>query len=195
MKHFRLAAAAVLVVVVLSGCGIARSLTTRHYGFNYAIKSPPPLDSTVGTPADMPFVVASNAVIADDLVSKFDKYHGGVDWAGLNYTATLSRGEAATVKFLVSLTAPTGSVGQYVVPADAVQLEDFTLTTAAPQLVVTEPSTAPNAALVTFMNTMLRNNNGGAITVYLYFKISSPSGGHLALTGISIKGIAHGSLF
>jgi len=98
-----------------------------------------------------------------------------VDWAGLNYTATLSRGEAATVKFSVSLTAPTGSVGQVVVPADAVKLEEFTLTSAANQLVKVEDAAHSNLALRDFMNTALRTSPGGAMTVYLYFEITRPA--------------------
>jgi hypothetical protein len=185
----------VVALVVLCGCGALRSLTTQHYAFSYAIPAPPAFSSPVGTPPGEPYVTDTTVTITDELVTKFDKYHGGVDWAGLVYNADLSRGTNVNLKFLVSLTAPVTVGGVVQVPADAVQLEDFTLTSADPTLSVDETQSTPNTALATFLANSLRTASG-SLTVYLYFEVTAPSGGgDLALSQISIHGLAHGSLF
>lgn len=196
--HSMRSVSAILVLSVsammLAGCGAMRALTTKHFDFNYAVPAPPPLDSPIGTPAGHPLVVTSSATISDDLVRKFDKYHGGVDWAGLSYQATLSRGSDVSVRLMASLTAPSGSGTDVQTPADAKVIEDFTLTAAQNSITKDETSSSPNAALQSFLNDML-NNSSGDVKVYIYFELSSPTGGRLTVQSIAIKGRAHGSLF
>ena len=194
MKYLGVLVVTACFAALVSGCGVARSLTTKHFDFNYSIPAPPAFDSTVGTQANQPLVLSTSATIEDDLISKFDKYHGGIDWAGMNFTANLTRGDNVNLKFLVSLTAPTGAIGAMQVPSDAVQIEDFTLTATQNTLTHTETSTTANEPLRKFLETSVRQANGN-LKIYLYFRITAPSGGRLALSKISLAGLAHGSLF
>lgn len=183
------------VLFLISGCGVMRTLTTKSFTFHYDVGNPPAIDSPAGTPAGDPLVVSTHADISDDLVKKFDKFNGGIDWAGMKYTAELKRGTDLNLKMLASLTPPTGSGLDVVIPSDAVQIEDITLTAA--QSVVIRDETVEgsrNPALRDFIKAILDASTGN-IRVYIYFVVSSPDGGRLEVTNISIDGKAHGSLF
>jgi hypothetical protein len=183
------------ILLLVSGCGVMRSLTTRYFNFSYTVGNPPALDSPTGTPAGKPLVVSTYADITDDLVKKFDKYNGGIDWAGMKFTAELKRGSQVNLKLLASLTPPSGSGTDVVIPSTATQIEDITLTTA--QNIIIRDETVDgnrNEPLRNFISNMLHDSNGN-VRVYIYFVVSSPEGGRLEVKGISINGKAHGSLF
>lgn len=198
MKGFTLKLVVIaLLIVALAGCGTLRSLTTRKYPFTYPVPDP----GTITSPLAGTVVVTSSATITDDLVSKFDKYHGGIDWAGLSFTTQLGAfppGAAlanVTVDFYASETAPVGTPPNVQVPADAVLIEHLALSAATPTISRQETEASPNAGLRDFINAALRNNTGTSKTVYVYFKISSDAPGSISLNGISLNGRAYGSLF
>lgn len=187
---------AITVVILVGGCGAVRSLTTRNFMFAYDVGNPPAIDSPVGTPAGHPLVVTTHADITDDLVKKFDKFHGGIDWAGMKFRAELTRGNDVNLKLLASLTPPTGSGTDVALPADASLIEDITLTSALRVITRDETTTgAHNEALRKFIADTLNSSSGGNVRVYIYFEVSSSSGGRLVVTNISINGKAHGSMF
>lgn len=195
MKKVVVSLSVISILMLLSGCGVMRSLTTKYFNFSYNVGNPPAIDSPVGTPDGHPLVVSAHADIADDLVKKFDKYNGGIDWAGMKFNAELTHGTQMNLKMLASLTAPAGSGTDIVIPSDAVQIEDITLTAA--QSVIVRDETVDgsrNEPLRKFISDILHNSNGN-LRVYIYFAVSSPSGGRLVATNISINGKAHGSLF
>ncbi|MHB1458865.1 MAG: hypothetical protein ACYC0V_18290 [Armatimonadota bacterium] len=185
----------VLILFLLNGCGVMRTLTTKYFTFSYNVGDPPAIDSPVGTPNGDPLVVATHADIADDLIKKFDKYNGGIDWAGMKFTAELKRGTQMNLKMLASITPPTGSGMSIVIPSDAVQIEDISLT-AAQSIIIRDETIEGNRnePLRKFISDMLQNSSGN-LRVYIYFVTATPDGGKLVVTNISINGKAHGSLF
>ena len=195
MKNIISLLIAISILLLVGGCGVMRTLTTKSFNFSYDVGNPPAIDSPVGTPSGHPLVVSTYANIADDLVKKFDKYNGGIDWAGMKFTAQLTRGTQVNVKMLVSITPPTGSGTNVVIPPDAIQIEDITLT-AAQNVIIRDETVdgSRNEPLRKFISDTLQNSSGN-LRVYIYFAVSSPDGGGIEVTSISINGKAHGSLF
>src|SRR5690242_17472160 len=71
-------AAAVFCNAFLSGCGVARDLTTQHRTVTYTASLPPvPANSMSHT----------QIALSDEVRSTYSKYHGGVDWTRLAYEA------------------------------------------------------------------------------------------------------------
>lgn len=188
-----------LFALVLSGCGTLRALTTRHLDFNYAVPDAINLTSPVSGVA----VTTSSVTITGDLVNKFDKYHGGIDWAGLTYTATATASPLASgspfptvdVKFYASLQAPTGSFPNIQIPSDATLIEQFILSPDMPSITRDSTADSSNPVLRDYLEKILRENTGGDKKVYLYFQVSSTEPGNLKITNLAVKGSAHGSLF
>lgn len=194
MRRLRLLPIAVFMILATTGCGVLRGLTTKYFSFNYPIPSPPAIDSPVGTPEGSPLVVSSSANITDDLVTKFDKFHGGVDWAGMRYTASLTRGESVNLQLLTSLTAPTGSGTNVTIPADAALIEEVALTSSNNTITKNETASNQNEPLRSFIESAL-SKTSGSIRVYIYFRVTSPTGGRLVISNVGLQGKAHGSLF
>ena len=185
----------ILLIPFVNGCGALRSLTTKHFDFDYTVSNPAVFDSPTGTPDGEALVTSTYATIADDLVNKFDKYHGGIDWAGLKYNAQLQRGDEVRLKLMASLNAPIGSGMNIELPDNAALISDITLTSADNTIIKDETTIGNrNEALRTFLEDTLDNSNG-MFKVYIYFIVTSPTGGRLVVKDISISGRAHGSLF
>lgn len=194
MKKIGLALTTLMLLAAVAGCGALRSLTTKHFDFSYPVPAPPVIDIPTGTTAGQPFTTAVHVDVADDLARKFDRYHGGIDWAGMQYHATLTRGSDVNVKMLASVTPPSDPGAGMQAPSDAVQIEDLTLASTQGSVTKDETAGSPNEDLRSFMDYALRNTTGD-LRVYIYFQVSAPNGGHILLDNVAIKGQAHGSLF
>lgn len=179
-----------LLPLALTGCGVARSLTTRHLDFEQNIV--PSLNGgavyqsvsdTHGPVGPLPFEIQING----DVRTKFDQYNGGVDSAYLTY-AISNEGSASVRLRLWTIVAAGSPIFQDTAPL----LLDVNIP--AGQTVVVDKNTAARSeALRSTAETILRN---GSVKANLYFEADSPdAAAKVTVTQLTVAGRAHGSLF
>lgn len=181
---------AALIPIVLAGCGIARSLTTRHLDFDQNIvpslnggSAYESISDTHGPIGPLPFELQ----LTGDVRDKFDKYNGGVDSAYLTYS--ISNAGSADVRLRVWTIVAAGK------PAfqdSAPLLLDVTVP--AGQTVSVDSSTATRSeALRSTAENVLRN---ASVQANLYFESDSTAGSaKVTVNRLDVAGRAHGSLF
>lgn len=179
------------LVALLSGCGAMRSLTTKRISFGPYNAA----DQTFASPVAGTMVVTSSFEITGDVISKFDKYNGGIDWAGISYLAQATQpAPDINIKFYISTTAPVGAPPNVQVPAGSALIDEINLSALSPTA-SKNADADHNAALAHVIDAALRAGSGGNQTIYVYFQASTSGPGSMSITGISVKGVAHGSLF
>jgi len=191
MRNRTLLIACVLLLglPLLMGCGALRSLTTKHFDFRYTVLSGT-LNFPGATPADS--LPKFSVAITDDLASKDDRYHGGIDWAGLEYTAINGSASASREVRMYASTLGNLTASELSDPSKATLVESLTLAPGETKVVdQLEPGNVP---LANFLAYMLGQTSDR--TVYLYFKLTSDDPAvTLRISNLLIKGRAHGSLF
>jgi hypothetical protein len=140
---------------MLSGCGVARQLTTQHKTYSYTVSLPP-----------MPANTESNSQFAIDanVRDTYHKYHGGVDWTKLAYQASNgSTLQPATFKTYVSLTSgiAANQLDQQATLIDTIDLA------AGENRTVTLAQAANNDVLKSFLANALSQNQVDNIYVYV----------------------------
>ena len=94
-RSFPRAVSAALLAGLLSGCGLARQLTTQHRTYTYSVSLPPVPANTMGH---------GQVTLDEQVQNTYNKYHGGVDWTRLAYQARNSSAlQSSTLKVYVSL--------------------------------------------------------------------------------------------
>lgn len=180
----------VLIPVLLAGCGVARSLTTRHLDFDQNIVPSlnggavyESISDTHGPIGPLPFELQLNGDVRD----KFDKYNGGVDSAYFTYS--ISNESTANVRLrLWTIVAAGSPVFQDTAPL----LLDVTIP--AGQTVIVDSSNAVRSeALRSTAENVLRN---ASVRANLYFEADSADGAaKVTVNRLDVAGRAHGSLF
>jgi hypothetical protein len=149
-----LAAAALLSLVILSGCGVARKLTTRHKTFTYTVDLPPAPANTMAH---------GQYTLDEEVQNTYNKYHGGVDETRLAYRArNSSAAQPATLKLYVSV---NGSLSSSQLEEQATLVETIALTPSEERTVPL--ATAPNnAPLRAFLADVLSRTSVTAVHFY-----------------------------
>jgi hypothetical protein len=175
-------AGAALTMAALTGCSLARSLTTEHKTFTYSIAMPP-------VPAN---VTEQGQLTLDEQVENtYSKYHGGVDWSCLGYQASNSSAiQPATVKLYASL---SGSVASNQLDQQATLIQTITVNPSASQTVSIDQAPKDDA-LSSFLSQALSQHQ--VTTIYFYAAGSSADPSAVVnIQNFTARVQVHGSYF
>lgn len=185
---------AVLCCIPLAGCTIARQLTTRGLDFTENLipdrnggKPYSAVSDTGGPIGPLPF----NIQITGEVRDKFDRYHGGVDWAYLSYRAVNTAKAPARVRLWATL---SDSINHCPVDNnDATLILDVTLP--PNQTVEFRRGDGSNIEeLRRIVEALLRAPETSAACVYVQAECADVNG-IIRLEELNVEGRAHGSLF
>ena len=196
IKYKALILAAVAASIALSGCSLGRQVTTKRFDFTQNIipdrNHGAPYVTTPNTGGE-PVLVTFQIEITGDVRSKYDRYHGGVDYAFLTYDATSKSNAPIRVRLW---TKPARDLSSCPQPAD--------VATTAPVLDVTIPpggrvtfnkSQGSNVeSLRQVVESLLNNPGNSAACVYVQAETTDPAG-VITINKLEVEGQAHGSLF
>jgi hypothetical protein len=174
--------AAGIGAALLSGCSLARDLTTRHKTFTYSVSLPP-------VPAN---TMAHGSYTLDEQVQNtYSKYHGGVDWTRVAYHArNNSAVQPATMKLYVSLAdnVPSNQLDQ-----QATLIETIALTPSEDRTVTLDQA-PKNEPLRAFLASAL--SQGNVSTLHFYGAVSSSDAtATITMPDFTTQVEAHGSYF
>lgn len=194
-----------LAAITLSGCSLARQATTRGLGFtenllptrNHGSSYSTGTTDTGGPIGPLPFDIQ----ITGDVRDKYDKYHGGVDWAFLTYKAENSGSQPVRVRLWATLAGTLNECPEIIVDADgnaqvppeATVILDVTL----PPHSITDNYAAPRhnvEELRNIVQALLERPDKAAACVYTEAQSADPNG-NITILDLNVVGRAHGSLF
>jgi hypothetical protein len=167
---------------LLSGCGLARDLTTQHRTYAYTVSLPP-------VPAN---TMEHGQVTLDEQVENtYNKYHGGVDWTRLAYQAQNSSAiQPSTLKLYVSL---SGSLTANQLDQQATLIETMTLAPSENRTVTLAQAPTNNAFRAFLANAL---SQGSASTVHFYaLNSSTDPSATVTLQSFTTQVQVHGSYF
>jgi hypothetical protein len=167
---------------MLTGCGVARSLTTQHRTYSYTVSLPP---VPANTEANSQFAIDSN------VQGTYQKYHGGVDWTKLAYQASNgSTLQSATFKTYVSLTngIPADQLDQQATLIGTIDLAPSENRT------VTLAQAAKNEPLRAFLANALSHSQVDNIYVYVATS-SADATAMVTVQDYTVQVGVHGSYF
>ncbi len=195
-----LTAVAILACLALTGCSVARQLTTRSLDFtenlipsrNGGKSYSTGLSDTGGPIGPLPF----NIQITGDVRDKYDKYHGGVDYAYLTYKATSTATAPVRVRLWASLATSLNQCPAIIdgqVPETATMILEVTI---PPGGSVNNATVAPHNVdtLRQIVQALLERPFNAAACVYTQAESTHPNG-NVTITDLNVRGRAHGSLF
>ncbi|HEY3413793.1 MAG TPA: hypothetical protein VGM51_12185 [Armatimonadota bacterium] len=201
MRTRAILAAALLATITLSGCTLARQVTTRKFDFtqnliptrNHGDKYDTGFSDTGGPIGPLPFDI----VITGDVRDKYDKYHGGVDYAYLTYKAHTTATAPVRVRLWATLGTSVGDCPPVVngqVPEQAQVILDVTIPANG---LVDNESTKPfnTEELRKIVEALLMQPNNSAACVYVEADCPDDPAGNVEVTDLNVLGRAHGSLF
>jgi hypothetical protein len=188
------------VASLVTGCTVARQLTTRRLNFtenliptrNHGSSYSTGLSDTGGPIGPLPFDIQITGEVRD----KYDKYHGGVDYSYLTYRATSTANAPVRVRLWASLAnslnaCPQIENGQ--VPETATLILDVTI----PPKGTIDNQTAEAHNIETLrqiVEALLLRPYNAAACVYTQAE-SEDKTGNVTITQLDVRGRAHGSLF
>jgi hypothetical protein len=192
--------AAALAAVAFTGCTAARHLTTKRLSFtenllpsrNHNSSYSTGTTDTGGPIGPLPFDIQ----ITGDVRNKYDKFHGGVDYAYLTYKAVNSGSAPVRIRLWANLAGtldecPPILNGQP--PVEAEVILDVTL----PAHSTTDNYAAPasnSEELRKIVQALLEQPDRAAACVYTQAESTDPNG-NVTILDLNVKGRAHGSLF
>ena len=158
-RSFPRAVSDALLAGLLSGCGLARQLTTQHRTYTYSVSLPPVPANTMGH---------GQVTLDEQVQNTYIKYHGGVDWTRLAYQAQNSSAlQSSTLKVYVSL---ADSVPPSQLDQQATLIETIALAPSEKRA-VTLAQAPTNDALRAFLASALSQR--GVSTVHFYAAAAS----------------------
>jgi hypothetical protein len=201
MSTRALLSVAILATSALSGCTLARQATTRKFDFvqnliptrNHGSQYETGFSDTGGPTGPLPFDIP----ITGDVRDKYDKYHGGVDYAYLTYKASTSANAAVRVRLWATLHDANSSCPQIfngLVPDTAQVILDVTIPAHGS---VNNETTQPfnTEELRRIVEALLQQPNDASACVYVQADCPDDPGGNVSVTDLNVLGRAHGSLF
>ena len=200
MKTRALTALAIAASLILTGCSVARQLTTRSLDFtenliptrNHGSSYSTGLSDTEGPIGPLPFDIQITGEVRD----KYDKYHGGVDYAYLTYRAQSTADAPVRVRLWASLAGNLNQCPEIVggrVPETASLILEVTI---PPNGTVENIAVAPHNVdtLRAIVEALLERPYNAAACVYTQAE-SEDKTGNVTITQLDVRGRAHGSLF
>lgn len=194
-------AAAALACVALGGCTLGRQITTRKFNFtqnlipsrNHGDIYQTGFSDTGGPIGPLPFDIQ----ITGDVRDKYDRYHGGVDYAYLTYKASTTATAPVRVRLWATLASAVGQCPQIVdgkVPEEARVILDVTIPAGGS---VNNEGVAPfnTEQLREIVQALLEQPNSAAACVYVEADCPTDPSGNVIVTDLNVLGRAHGSLF
>ena len=193
-----------LAAATLTGCTLARSVTTkrmdftenllpsRNHGSSYSTGT-----TNTGTPiGPLDFDIQ----ITGDIRTKYDKYNGGVDYAYLTFKAFNSGPAPVRVRLWATLAGDLNQCppitvdgnGQAQVPAEAELILDVTLPANGSLDNYAEPP-HNTEELRRIVEALLERPDRAAACIYT--QADSTADGNITIVDLNVKGRAHGSLF
>jgi hypothetical protein len=180
--HTLIAAAAACLAGTLTGCGLARDLTTQHRTYAYTVSLPPVPANTMGQ---------GQVTLDEQVQNTYQKYHGGVDWTRLAYQAQNSSTlQPSTLKLYASL---TGSVPATQLDQQATLFETITLAPSESRT-VTLAQAPNNDALRAFLASALSQRSESTIYFYAAASSTDPSA-TVTVQSFTAQVQVHGSYF
>ena len=201
MRTRAILAAALLATITLSGCTLARQVTTKKFDFtqnliptrNHGDTYDTGFSDTGGPIGPLPFDI----VITGDVRDKYDKYHGGVNYAGLTYKAHTTSNAPVRVRLWATLGTSVGQcapVTNNQVPDTAQVILDVTIP-ANGSVDNTTTKSYDTEELRKIVEALLQQPNSAAACVYVQADCPEDPAGHVIVTELTVVGRAHGSLF
>lgn len=200
MKGYTLSAIVIVACLLLTGCSVARQLTTRSLSFtenlipsrNHGSSYSTGLSDTEGPIGPLPFDIQITGEVRD----KYDKYHGGVDYAYLTYRANSTASAPVRVRLWASLATNLNQCPEIVdgeVPETATLILEVTI----PPHGTVDNTDTPSHNIETLrdiVQALLERPFNAAACVYTQAESTDPNG-NVTITHLDVKGKAHGSLF
>lgn len=201
MRTRAILAVALLATVTLGGCTLARQATTRKFDFtqnliptrNHNAQYETGYADTGGPVGPLPFDIQ----ITSDVRDKYDKYHGGVDYAYLTYTAHTTAKAPVRVRLWATLASAVGQcppLNNGAVPDTAQVILDVTIPAGG---TINNENTQPfnTEELRKIVEALLQEPNNAAACVYVQADCPDDPAGNVIVTDLNVLGRAHGSLF
>lgn len=195
-----LATVAILGCLVLAGCSVARQITTR--GLNFTENLIPSRNNggtystgfsdTEGPIGPLPFDIQITGEVRD----KYDKYHGGVDYAYLTYRAESTADTPVRVRLWASLATDLNQCPE-IENGKVPETASLILEVVIPPRGSVDNRDAKShnvEALRQIVQALLERPFNAAACVYTQAE-SEQADGNVTITELNIKGRAHGSLF
>lgn len=183
--------------LVLAGCSLARQVTTKRLDFtqniiperNGGIPYNPGQSDTNGPIGPTQYDI----VITGEVKDKYDKYHGGVDYAYFTYRVRNVADAPIRLRLWAVASGQCPPVIEGEVPAEASQLLDINVP--ARQTLVFSRGQGGNIELLRRIveNVLQRPDRAGAC-IYVQAE-SEDKSGTFVIEDLSVVGRAHGSLF
>jgi hypothetical protein len=194
MRISILLALTLFCVPLLSGCTIARQLTTKRLDFDQNIiperNSGRPYDAASDT--DGPIgPIEGDIVITGEVRDKYDRYHGGVDYAYLTYRVTNSANAPVRVRLWVTLAPSIQACPPHT--EMATQILDVTIP-AQSTITFTREQGSNIEALRRVVEALLQSPATAAACVYVQADCDDPDG-TVRIHELTVVGRARGSLF
>lgn len=201
MRTRAILAVALLATITLSGCTLARQVTTKKFDFtqnliptrNHGDVYDTGFSDTGGPIGPLPFDI----VITGDVRDKYDKYHGGVDYAYLTYKAHTTANAPVRVRLWATLATSVGQcppITNNLVPDQAQVILDVTIpANGSVDNTATQPFNTEELRKI--VEALLQQPNSAAACVYVQADCPDDPAGHVIVTDLNVLGRAHGSLF
>ncbi len=194
MTYRMFAALAALSCVTLSGCTLGRQVTTKRFDFTQNLipdrnhgSTYTTISETGGPIGPLPFDI----VITGDVRDKYDKYHGGVDYAYLTYKATNSANAPVRVRLWAALAADLNNCPPD--NTDAPLILDVTIPAKGTvELLKGQGQNVEPLRVV--VEALLSRPANSAACVYTQGECSDPNG-QITIHRLEVVGRARGSLF